>query len=111
MSDNSAIRRQISGFPTGSNKLAGKEFRVIHRKPAKPGIDLLEGFTLFTAAKAPFQELEEAVNRWFSIEEFRKAASGSVSRTPDNYRTASESMADALIQQSPLLRQLKREGL
>jgi len=63
---NSDIRKQLGGMPTGSNKLAGKEFRVIHHKPAKPAIDLLEGFTLF--AKAPFQELDEAVERWIKRE-------------------------------------------
>lgn len=66
---NSEIRKQLGGMPTGSNKLAGKEFRVIHRKPAKPGIDLLEGFTLFVPPpKAPFQDLEEAVERWIKRE-------------------------------------------
>jgi hypothetical protein len=61
---NSDIRKQLGGFPTGRNKLAGKEFRVIHHKaPEKEGWDLLEGFTLFMTAKAPFQELEEAVER------------------------------------------------
>lgn len=64
MSNNSAIRRQISGMPTGSNTLAGKTFRVIHRKPKAPEPDLLEGFTLFVPPpKAPFQELEEAADR------------------------------------------------
>jgi|GEM_PF-5485521 hypothetical protein len=65
---NSDIRKQLGGMPTGSNKLAGKTFRVIHRKPAKPPIDLLEGFTLFVPPpKAPFQELEDAVDRMIRL--------------------------------------------
>ena len=35
---NSDIRKQLGGMPTGENKLAGKTFRVIHHKPAKPAV-------------------------------------------------------------------------
>ena len=63
---NSDIRKQLGGMPTGENKLAGKTFRVIHHKaPKREGWDLLEGFTLF--AKAPFQELGEAVERMIRL--------------------------------------------
>jgi len=67
MSNRSEAKRQIGGFPTGSNKLAGKTFRVIHHKPVKPPVDLLEGFTLFATAKAPYQELGDAVDRMIRL--------------------------------------------
>lgn len=35
MGDRSETRRQLGEFPTGSNKLAGKTFRVIHRPAPK----------------------------------------------------------------------------
>lgn len=59
---NSAIKKQIGGMPTGQYRLAGQEFTVTHRRPETPlpVIDF-EGFELF--AKAPFQELEEALDR------------------------------------------------
>jgi len=70
MGDRSETRRQLGGFPTGRNTLAGKTFRVIHHKaPKREGWDLLEGFTLFVEPpKSPYQELEEAVERWIKRE-------------------------------------------
>lgn len=48
---NEQIRRELTGgMPTGQNKLAGKEFRVI-RKPVPPkveSLDIIEGFELFS---------------------------------------------------------------
>jgi hypothetical protein len=66
---NSEAKRQIGGMPTGPYRLAGQTFTVTHHKPQEDKFpDLLEGFTLFMPANAPFQELEDAVNRWIKRE-------------------------------------------
>lgn len=92
---NDSVRKQVGGFPTGSNKLAGKEFTVIHHAAQKaPEPSIFDGFELFTALEpakeppfawgvknreaaiasapvrpnVPFQALGEAVERWIKRE-------------------------------------------
>lgn len=73
MSENEAVRRQLGGMPTGHYDMADMAFSVHRHEPKKeePAIvteyDLWNG-SITVCAKQPFQDLEEAVERWIKRE-------------------------------------------